>query len=83
MATNSINEGKELERLKKLKLLGRTIVDGIYFIEPQTSQYKTFQIEENNTIIIGDWDYHNSKQKFNVKYDNSKNCYFIQSTENE
>ena len=83
MTTNSLNEGKELERLKKLKLLGRTIVDGIYFIEPQTCQYKAFQVEENNTIIIGDLDYHNSKLKFNIKYDNSQSCYFIQSTENE
>ena len=76
----SIERGEEIEKFKKDKLYGRTIVDGMYLIKLINCQNKVIQIDNNNINV---WDFKNeNKQKFNIKYDSFHKCYSIQNVEN-
>ena len=70
-----------LEGFTKKKLYDKTIVNSLYIIKPINFHNKVIQIDNNNLVI---WDNNNeNKQKFNIEYEPTNKCYFIQNIENK
>ena len=77
---SAILNHEPINKIVEEQLKSKTIENGMYIIQPMSYQNKVVQVDNVN-LMVSDFKNENN-QKFNINYDSSNRCYYIQNIEN-